>query len=278
MLDLTIVIPVKNEERNLPGCLEAIGSGLATSVVVLDSGSTDDTVRISEEWGAKVIDFKWDGKFPKKRNWYLRNHAPDTTWVLFLDADEYLTEDFKAELNDALDGTVNTGFWLNYSVHFLGEELKWGYPLSKLPLFRVGAGEYEKISESDWSKLDMEVHEHPVLSGKIGTIKAKITHHDYRGVRHYVDKHNDYSDWEAKRLLKSRSDSQASESWTLKQKLKYRLVRTPFIGPVYFFGAYFVMGGFLDGGRGLAFAILKMAYFTQVYCKLKELEISNKER
>ena len=83
-------------------------------------------------------------------------------------------------------------------------------------------------------------------------------------------KHNEYSSWEAARLLKALEDPDAAARWTWKQKLKYRLVRSPLIGPVYFLGNYVLMGGFRDGAAGLAFSILKAAYFTQVYCKLRE--------
>ncbi len=141
----------------------------------------------------------------------------------------------------------------------------------------MGAGEYEKIEEDHWSKLDMEVHEHPVLEGEIGVIPEKIDHQDFRGVSHYVAKHNEYSSWEAHRFVKSQADTAAREKWTAKQRLKYALMRTPLIGPVYFIGAYFVMGGFLDGARGFAFAVLKMSYFTQVYCKIRELEGENEK-
>ncbi|GAA5118385.1 glycosyltransferase family 2 protein [Luteolibacter yonseiensis] len=277
-LDLTIAIPVRNEERNLPGCLDAIGKGLASRVVILDSGSTDATRQIGLDWGAEVIDFKWNGRFPKKRNWYLRNHRPTTRWVLFLDADEYLTESFKAELPSALEDVGKTGYWLSYSIYFLGRELKAGYPLRKLALFQTGAGEYEKIDESQWSQLDMEVHEHPVLTGKIGVIPAKIDHQDFRGVNHYVAKHNEYSSWEAHRFLMTANDPEVRAAWTWKQKIKYRLIRSPLIGPIYFIGSFVVMGGFRDGGRGMAFAILKMAYFTQVYCKIREMEETSHKR
>ena len=103
-LDLTIVIPVKNEAANLPACLNAIGVGFARRVVVVDSASTDDSLRIAREGGAECVSFAWDGRFPKKRNWFLRNHKPDTTWVLFLDADECLTPEFKGELAATLTG------------------------------------------------------------------------------------------------------------------------------------------------------------------------------
>jgi glycosyltransferase involved in cell wall biosynthesis len=269
-LDLTIAIPARNEERNLPGCLEAIGKDLAMRVVLLDSGSTDRTKEIASEHGAEVLEFRWDGRFPKKRNWFLREHTPQTEWVLFLDADEYITPEWKDELRRVLPTTSHSGFWLCYSVWFLGRKLKGGYPLEKLALFRVGAGEYERIEEDHWSDLDMEVHEHPILSGTIGKLRSRIDHQDFRGTAHYVAKHNEYSSWEASRFLRYSGDPEVRAGWTWKQKLKYRLVRTPFLGAAYFLGSFVLMAGWRDGFAGLAFAILKMSYFTQIYCKLAE--------
>lgn len=269
-LDLTIAIPVKNEERNLVGCLAAIGKGFAAKIIVLDSGSTDNTPLIAKEFGAEVVNFKWDGKFPKKRNWFLRNHSLATKWILFLDADEYLTESFKNELKESIEKDDKVGYWLSYTIYFLGKQLKGGYPLRKLALFRVGAGEYERIDEDQWSTLDMEVHEHPVLTGDIGVIKSRIDHQDFRGVSHYVSKHNEYASWEAGRFLKTAGDKAISSKWTWKQRIKYRLMNSILIGPAYFCGSFFLLGGFRDGARGWAFAVLKMSYFTQVYCKIRE--------
>ena len=272
-LDLTIAIPVKNEERNLPGCLDAIGTDLAKRIVIIDSGSTDRTRSIAEERGIEVIDFTWNGQFPKKRNWYLRNHTPSTKWIFFLDADEYLTHEFKKELRENLtsDSAV-VGFWLKYSIYFMGHKLKGGYPLKKLALFQVGKGEYECIQEDSWSALDMEVHEHPILDGPTGQMKNKIDHQDFRGVNHYVTKHTDYADWEARRFIKVFNDKDEQLKWTWKQRCKYFLLQTVWIGPVFFLGSFVFLGGFRDGPRGLAFAILKMSYFNQVYCKIRELK------
>jgi glycosyltransferase involved in cell wall biosynthesis len=271
-LDLTIAIPVRNEERNLPECLKAIGYDFAQRIVVIDSGSKDRTKEIAKCFGADVVDFEWDGKFPKKRNWFLRNYTPNTKWILFLDADEYLTEAFKAELRKVLNSDDKVGYWLNYTVYFLGKQLKGGYPLQKLALFKVGAGEYEQINEDQWSSLDMEVHEHPILKGEIGFIRSKIDHQDFRGVSHYVIKHNDYAGWEAARFLNSSGNTQKIASWTWKQRLKYWLFPSVFIGPAYFCGSFFLLGGFKDGARGFAYAILKMSYFMQIYCKIRENE------
>lgn len=274
LLDLTIVIPVRNEEGNLPGCIAAIGNDLAQKIVIIDSSSTDSTCEIASQNGIEVIQFNWDGHFPKKRNWFLRTHTPTTKWVMFIDADEYLTESFKTELRRLLPKNDMVGYWLNYSIYFLGKKLIGGYPLKKLALFKVGAGEYEMIAENQWSKLDMEVHEHPVLVGNIGIVSSKIDHQDFRGVSHYIAKHNEYSSWEAGRYLKAYGDPELYNKWTRKQRIKYKLMRSPLIGPLFFLGSFIFMGGFRDGSRGLVFAIFKMSYFTEVYCKIKENQIT----
>ncbi|WP_281298249.1 glycosyltransferase family 2 protein [Flavobacterium limnophilum] len=275
-LPITIAIPIKNEALLLQGCLDAIGKDFVEKIVIIDSGSTDDSLEIAQRNDVEVLDFKWNGQFPKKRNWFLQNHTPTTRWVLFLDADEYLTEGFKNEIRKAIVDENKVGFWLTYSRYFLGKKMKGGYPLRKLALFRVGAGEYERIEENNWSKLDMEIHEHPILKGNVGTVKSEIDHLDFRGISHYVIKHNEYASWEAERIMKMGANLEIKKQWTWKQKIKYKLMLTPFIGPVFFFGSYFLLGGFRDGSRGLAFSILKASYFTQVYCKIKEQKLSKK--
>jgi glycosyltransferase involved in cell wall biosynthesis len=266
--DLTIAIPVKNEEQNLAACLGSIGNDFAKDIVVIDSGSTDKTKSIASNFGVNVIDFKWNGKFPKKRNWYLRNHTPGTKWVLFLDADEHLTTSFKDTLPTALADETKVGYWLSYTRYFKGKELKGGYPLYKLALFKLGAGEYEHIEEYEWSKLDMEVHEHPVLTGEVGYIKAKIDHKDSRdGLEHYIQKHKEYAAWEARRVVNM--EGAVNGSW--RQKAKYALIKSGLIAPAYFIGSYLLMGGFRDGKEGLEFAKLKMDYFRQVRRNMREL-------
>lgn len=273
LLDLTIAIPVKNEQSNLPKCLEAIGNDFAKQVVVLDSSSIDNTREIANHHGAEVINFVWNGRFPKKRNWFLRHHPLTTKWILFLDADEYITSEFKEELRNVLPDSRKEGYWLNYTVYFLGKELKGGYPLKKLALFQVNKGEYEQIDEEQWSALDMEVHEHPIINGEVGRIKSKIDHQDLNGTSNFVIKHNEYASWEAARYLKAVQKPDASDNWTLQQKLKYRLMKSVLIVPLFFFGTYILFRGFRDGARGFAHAILRMSYYTQIYCKIKESQL-----
>lgn len=269
-LDLTVVLPVRNEEANLERALQAVGKGFAREIVVVDSHSTDATVDIAERCGARVIQFDWNGRFPKKRNWFLREHTPPTAWVLFLDADEWLTDEFKHEVRAALPDSPHAGYWLDYAIYFEGKPLKGGYPLKKLALFRVGSGEYERIEEDHWSQLDMEIHEHPVLSGSTGVIHAQIDHRDMRGLEHWRRKHEEYAAWEAHRFLALSQNSAMQSSWSIRQKLKYRLMGTRLLAPIYFVGCLTILGGWKDGCRGWQWAKLKAGYFAEVSRRIRE--------
>ena len=272
MLDLTVAIPARNEEHNLAACLEAIGSDFARQVVVIDSASTDATAEVARDQGADLINFKWKGHFPKKRNWYLRHHTPTTRWVLFLDADEILTPAVKQEIATVLPGSNHQGFLLSYTNYFLGRRLRGGYPLRKLALFRIGDIEYERIDEDHWSQCDMEVHEHPVVHGSVGLIRSRIDHRDLRGIDSYMAKHNQYAAWEARRLFSHRHDPHVSANWKPHQRLKYHLITSPWGGLAFFLGSFIAMGGWRDGSIGFAFCLLKAGYFVQIACRLRELE------
>src|ERR1700710_2633651 len=104
-LPVTVVVPTRNEEKNLDACLSRLSAFAETWVV--DSRSTDGTRAVADRHGARWIDFDWSGNFPKKRNWVLINHAPITPWVLFLDADERVTEQFVAELRTTLSAATD---------------------------------------------------------------------------------------------------------------------------------------------------------------------------
>ena len=289
-VSITVVFPVKNEAQNLRRAIP-LARDLGT-VQVVDSDSTDATVSVAEELGAEVLQFDWNGAFPKKRNWVLRNYDFTTDWVLFLDADEFVSEAFIKEVKAVLRDTSHVGFWLHFDNYFMGKCLKYGDPMRKLALFRVAAGEYERIDEDSWSHLDMEVHEHPVLNGSIGEIKAPIEHNDFRGLKHYIAKHNEYSSWEAARYLRLKeqrrdltqpsvishpSSPQSGSEWdglTDRQKKKYRNLAKWWFAPGYFFATYVLKKGFLDGAVGFHFALMKALYFYQIRLKILESRFS----
>lgn len=267
-LPISVVIPVRNEAANIGRCLAALGDDFA-EVIVADSQSTDATCEIAGRMGARVVQFEWAGGFPKKRNWVLRNVPLAHDWVLFLDADETVTPEFVAELRDVLPRCSYVGFWLSYRNAFRGRWLRFGDRFRKLALFRRGAGEYERIDDHGWSDLDMEVHEHPVLPGPKGRIRSPILHHDYKGIEAYRRRHEEYARWEAHRYLALRRDGW--DRLTPRQRLKYRLVATPFLGPAYFAAGYGIKLGFLDGRAGFWFAWYKMRYFQRIRTRIREL-------
>jgi len=270
-LPVTVIIPARNEEKKLPGCLQAIGNRFA-EVVVADSGSTDRTREIASGAGATVLDFQWDGRFPKKRNWVLRTHKFQTPWVLFLDGDELVTEAFVEELHRVLPLTPHAGFWISFTNWFMGRPLRHGDIFRKLALFRIGAGEYERFPEDLWSSLDMEVHEHPILDGSVGEVSAKLDHDLYRGLHHYLDKHNEYSTWEANRFCWLKTAPAAEwDILTPRQKFKYRNLDRWWLGWLYFLASYLGKRGFLDGVAGWHFNRLKKLYFDDIRIKIREM-------
>lgn len=268
MVPVSVIIPVKNEAINLPQCLQRLGR--FSEVLVVDSGSTDATRDIAAANGARVIDFRWDGKFPKKRNWVLRNVELKNDWVFFLDADEYVSDRFIDEVEREISETAIDGFWVTYQNYFMGKLLRHGDPMRKLSLFRVGKGEYEKIEEDLWSPLDMEVHEHPIIDGLEGRISIPVEHRDYKGFETYVNRHNAYSSWEARRYLAL--EKTHFVGLTRRQRIKYRLMDSWLLAPAYFFGSYILHAGFLDGKAGWLFAVNKMIYFFQIKCKINEFK------
>ena len=264
-LPVTVIIPVKNEEKNIEKCLSKLVS--FTEVLIIDSESTDQTPVIVEKFNRKLINFKWNGRYPKKRNWALQNVKISNPWVLFLDADEYISEEFIDEVKDKLTDNTKNAYWLTYHNYFFGSYLKHGDPFKKLALFKFGHGKYEKIHEDSWSHLDMEIHEHPIIEGEIGEISTSIKHEDYKGMNAYIIKHNEYSDWEAKRYFS------VKETWndlTIRQKIKYSLLNSWLLGPLYFSYSYIIKFGFFDGRSGFVFALLKMQYFWQIKIKIDE--------
>lgn len=268
MLPVTVVIPVKNEEANLARCLDRLGR--FSNIVVIDSGSTDRTREIAARFGVRVVDFNWNGEYPKKRNWFLLNETISTPWVLFLDADEYINDDFCNELAVALGREELQGYWLHYMNYFLGKKIRYGLVQRKLALFQVGKALYERIDEKNWSQLDMEIHEHPVIEGKVGQINTRIDHWDFKGLAHFIGKHRDYAQWEAQRYALLQSQPKAWSHLTNRQQFKYRHLAKWWYPAFYFAFTYVVKRGFLDGSPGFHYAAYKAWYFHTIRLLIHE--------
>lgn len=267
-LPVTAAISVRREEANLAACLARLAR--FAEVVVIDSGSTDRTREIAQGFGARIVDFTWDGRYPKKRNWFLLNAPPTQPWVLFLDADELVDEAFCEALARAVQSDDRDGYWLTYTNHFLGRPLRHGLVQRKLALFRVGRALYEKIEEDSWSRLDMEIHEHPIVAGPVGEIRVPIDHRDDKGLARFLEKHIDYARWEARRYAKLQENPQAWHHFTRRQRFKYRHLATWWYPGFYFLFTYIAKRGFLDGRAGLHYAAYKGWYFRTIRLLIRE--------
>jgi glycosyltransferase involved in cell wall biosynthesis len=241
-------------------------------VVVVDSGSEDATPDIARNFGATVLQFKWNGGYPKKRNWVLLNYRFKTEWILFLDADEIVDSAFCEAAAAAVKSQRHDGFWLHYTNYFLGRKLDYGVRQQKLALFRIASGLYERVDEDAWSTLDMEIHEHPILTGSAGEIHVPIQHEDFRGMSKFIDRHREYATWEAKRFLMLERESGANApTLTERQRFKYKHIQKWWYPWLYFTYSYIVKRGFLDGSAGFYYAFYKAWYFLTIRLIVREL-------
>ncbi len=194
---VSVLIPVKNEERNLAACLQSVS--WADECVVVDSGSTDRTKEIAAEYGAQLIPFSYQPGNPKKKNWALENYKFKNDWILILDADERITEDLAREIAGVLKNPKCNGYYLNRRFFFLDRWIRHAgyFPSWNLRLFRLGSARYEFMPDFSSQTGDNEVHEHMILNGEAGKLTAPMDHFAYPDVFTFLEKHNRYSSWEA---------------------------------------------------------------------------------
>lgn len=274
---ISILIPARNERANIRACLESCR--FAAEVVVVDSASTDGTPMIARELGATVVDFQWNGEFPKKKNWALAQVPWRHEWVFILDADERITPELAAELQRVVAAPAHDGYYVNRRFWFLDGWLRHCgyYPSWNLRFFRHRLGRFEQFSGvQDTSSGDNEVHEHVQFQGSTGRLQHEMEHYAFPTVEIWVEKHNRYSNWEA-RVLASSAAQSAATAITLdpalarKRRLKHLAARIPFRPTLRFLYHYVWRAGFLDGYRGYVFCRLMGIYEFLGAAKAREL-------
>ncbi|MFM6189558.1 MAG: glycosyltransferase family 2 protein [Planktothrix sp.] len=281
-LPVSVLIPARNEQANLPACLASVAR--ADEIFVVDSQSSDRSVEIAESYGAKVVQFYFKGGWPKKKNWSLENLPFRNEWVLIVDCDERITSESWDEIAEVIKNPEYTGYYINRRVFFLGTWIRHGgkYPDWNLRLFKHKLGRYENLKTEDVPNTgDNEVHEHVVISsGKVGYLKEDMLHEDFRDLFHWIERHNRYSNWEARvyyNLLTGADDSKTigaslfGDSVKRKRFLKKIWVRLPFKPLLRFILFYFIQLGFLDGKAGYIYGRLLSQYEYQIGVKLFEL-------
>ncbi|MGO9088674.1 MAG: glycosyltransferase family 2 protein [Candidatus Sulfotelmatobacter sp.] len=277
-LPVSVIVAARNEEKNLPRCLEALrGVG---EVYVIDSQSTDATPEIARSCGANVVQFHYQGGWPKKRQWAMDNLPLQYDWILLIDADEALTPSLADEIRQAIQSPGCNGYYISLRMWFLGKVLRHGdATFWKLALFRRGKGHYEcRLRDQDSSMADMEVHEHVVVDGPTLRLKNPLIHHNVESLSRYIQKHDEYSNWEARVLLQGEQGStdlppaffgtQAQRRRWLKKKL-YALPGSPIL---LFFYRYFLRLGFLDGIPGLIYCGFQAVQMFHTKAKIYEMK------
>ena len=275
-LPVSVIVPIRNEAQNLSRCLASVG--WADEIFVVDSQSTDGSERIAEEFGARVVQFEFNGTWPKKKNWALENLPFRNEWVFVLDADEVLPAEGEMEFRVAIANAGSTaGYWINRRFLFMGRWLRHAYyPNWNLRLFRHSLGRYEKLTEFATASGDNEVHEHVVVQGPTARLRCELDHYAFPSVEVFVEKHNRYSNWEARVALAGQSDPQPGEVQSARIRQRRRLkrlsLRLPFRPLFRFLYIYVWQRGFLDGREGYYFARLHAFYEFLSVAKTRELK------
>ena len=272
---VSVLIPVKNEEANLPRCLAALR--WADEVIVVDSQSTDRTAAIAEENGARVVQFHFSGTWPKKKNWALETVPFRNGWVLIIDADEVLPAEAAEEIRDAVANPGIAGWWINRRFLFMGRWLRHAYhPNWNLRLFRHALGRYEKLTDTDTRSGDNEVHEHVIVRGVTGRLRCEMEHYAFPSVEVFVEKHNRYSNWEARvavgRSLGGSAQSLQNGNVGWRRRWKRLSHALPFRPLLRFLYVYLWQRGFLDGVEGYYFARMHAIYEFLCVAKTRELQ------
>lgn len=276
ILPLTVIVAARNEAHNLPRCLESLRC--AAEVYVIDSNSSDATVQIGESYGAHVVQFHYQGGWPKKRQWAMDSLPLSNEWIFLVDADEALTQELAEEIHQAIQNPSRDGYYIPLRMFFLGRELRHcGAKFYKLSLFRRGKGRFEcRLKDQDHSMADMEVHEHIAVDGNTARLKNPLIHHNVESLSRYIQKHDEYSNWEAKVWFEGEAAGQLRPSLFDSQAQRRRWLKTRFLripgSPFWFFLFKYIFNlGFLDGVPGLIYCGFQAVQAFHVKSKIFEL-------
>lgn len=278
MLDITVIILTYNEEIHIRRCLEN-AQKFARDIFLVDSYSTDSTLKIAKAMNVPVYQNKWENNYSKQFNWGLNNLPIQTKWILRLDADEYLTEELIDELNEKLptleDGV--SGITIPLKRVFMGRHIKRGTGLvTQMRIFRYGKAQCEIRLMDEHIEL---------FEGSSVTFNGAWVDDNLNSIGWWTAKHIGYAIREAVDLLDieysiigNANNDQAkilSAEAVTKRQRKHKYVRMPLFWRsfLYFFIRYVIRGGFLEGKEGFLWHFLQgWWYRTLVDAKVFEIK------
>jgi len=267
---ISVLILTKNEEQDLPGCLDSVA--WSDDVHVYDSVSEDRTVEIARSRGATVTQRPFDN-WASHQNWGLAHIAFRHPWVFYIDADERTTPELVRSVRAAAgDPGERVAFRVRRRDFLLGTWLKHAQASPwYMRLFRPERMRYERL-----------VNPVSIPSGPVGDLPGFLDHYPFsKGFAHWFARHNSYSSFEAQQILANRASGDTfsalgallERDFTRRRfhqkELFYRLPARPLLK---FALLYFLKGGFLDGRAGLTYAALQAVYEYMIVLKTKEAE------
>lgn len=239
---LSIIILTKNSEETIKKCIDST-KGLDGEIVVIDSESEDKTVEIAEEENVKVVKKKFID-FSDQRNYGMDKTSGD--WVLYVDSDEELTENFKKELTEKiLKNNGDSGYFIRRKTFYFGKD--WGLTDKVQRVFL----------RSKFIEWHGTVHETPRIEGNFGIINSPIKHFTHQGLSNMVDKTNEWSNYEAELRFKSGHPRMTFLRF-------FRVILTGF------FDSYFKGRGYKNGTKGMIESIYQAFSMFITYAKLWE--------
>jgi len=288
-LPVSVIVPVKNEERNIRACLESVA--WADDIWVIDSHSIDRTVEIASRFTERIVQFDYSGGFPKKKNWALANLPFAHEWVLIVDADERVPLELAIEIHEVINHPNGVdGYYVNRKLIFLGRWIKhcgW-YPSWNLRLFKHRLGRYECLDTEEVEQTgDVEAHEHIVLGGRTAYLQNDLIHEDFKSIYHFIERHNRYSNWDARvyhNLANGHEGSQRIDSSLFgspverKRYIKRLWAQLPLRPLMRFVWMYFIKLGILDGRPGLIFCTLMTMHEAVISAKIYEEGLRNRRK
>jgi glycosyltransferase involved in cell wall biosynthesis len=248
---LSVVLIVRNEAARLEACLESVA--WADEIVVIDSGSTDETVAIARRFTDRVVSAEWSG-FGALKNRALALATRE--WILSVDADERVTQALKDEILHALRADTDCdGYEISRLSYYCGRYMKHGgwWPDRVARLVRKGRGRFT----------DEPVHERLVIEGKVGRLAEPLIHDTYDDFEQVLEKLNRYSTIAAQRMLEAGK--------------RAGLLTAVSHGCWSFLRTYLFQLGFLDGRQGFMLAVTNAEHSYYRYLKLWRLLEKRKE-
>lgn len=227
---LSVIIIAKNEAHKIRRCLASVA--FADEIIVLDSGSEDNTPAIAQEYTSQVYQTDWQGYGVQKQR--ALNYAKGD-WVLNLDADEFVSPALKQAILQAMADNQADAYRIPIQMHFYDRPLRYSSsPSRHIRLFKREGARYS----------DDIVHEKIILpeNSRVEQMKAAIWHHSFDDVSHALTKMNKYSSYSAKIRIKS--------------KKKISMAKTILASTWMFLRCYVLQKGFLDGRAGFLFAVM----------------------